>query len=134
VAPRVGQKELSAQGYVNRNAGAPAMIIASSQYLESVMPTTPNNAQNPQHGPPPERLRFRWELGALPLALLLGPWFFSEVDLPVRWRDIVAALHVLSPENYSATAALAATLIAGLLILRLRRRAQHQEGSARHDA
>jgi predicted lipid carrier protein YhbT len=110
------------------------MIIAGSQYLESMMPTTPNNAQHAPNGPPPERWRFRWKLGALPIALLLGPWFFSEVDLPVRWRDLLAALHISSPENYSATAALAATLIAVLLILRLGRTAQDHEGSARHDA
>jgi hypothetical protein len=85
------------------------------------MPTTPGNAQHAQHGPTPARRRFRWELVALPIALLLGPWFMGGVDWPVHWSEIVDALHVRRPADYSATACLAATLVGVLACLRVLR-------------
>jgi hypothetical protein len=83
------------------------------------MPTTPNNAQHNQLGPPPARRRFRWELVAIPIALLLGPWFVGGVDWPVRWGELIGALHVERTEDYSATACLAATLVGVLACARI---------------
>jgi hypothetical protein len=87
-----------------------------AQHLPQQKPST----AQPPPSPAPRR-HPRWELLAVPLALLLGPWFFRGCDAPLRWRDVTTSLGVRWPEDYTATAALAAVLVAGLLILRLYR-------------
>ena len=92
------------------------------------MPTsTPQQTPSAPTPPSGPRRQPRWELLLIPLAVLLGPWFLGSCDAPIAWRDVTAALQVHWPQDYSATVALAAVLIATLFVLRLcRTRFPHQ--------
>jgi hypothetical protein len=83
------------------------------------MPTTPPGGSPSPRATPPLRQRFRWELTAIPVALLVGPWFLGGFEGSVHCSEVMSNLGVHRPVDYAATVCLAATLAALLACLRI---------------
>ncbi len=76
----------------------------------------PPNAGKPANKPAGSR-RFLWAAGLGVLALLVAPWILAEFEMGVPWRNVIAGAGIHDSMRYSATAALAVVLLAGLVAL-----------------
>ena len=76
----------------------------------------------PQLRPPrPQRWRFRWEIVAVILALMVGLWLVRGIEPSFEWREVMEALRVpgRDRERYTQLAVLGLALIGVVFVYRI---------------
>ena len=75
----------------------------------------------PPPQPRPPRWRFRWEIVAVILALMVGLWFVRGIEPSFEWTEVMQVLRVRGGERerYTQLAVLGLALIGGVLMYRI---------------